>query len=156
MESGPRVYNTDVCRSSAVRVDGQPLPGFSPFKGDVVLLNLVPYDGIFQRLNDFFFLFTYLRSLLEGTANWSCHVLFRWFFTRCSQRRKIKSLVCTQFEPFGDVASRLSSEKHQFNCHQYINLLNLKVPAILTVFSGQVLKIAVSNESVLKAGFTLS
>lgn len=40
MDSGPRVYNTDVCCSSAVRVDGQPLPGFKPFKGDVVLLNL--------------------------------------------------------------------------------------------------------------------
>lgn len=45
MESGPRVYNTDVCSSSAVRVDGQPLPGFKPFKGDVVLLNPVPMLG---------------------------------------------------------------------------------------------------------------
>lgn len=41
MESGPCVYNTDVCSSSAVRVDGQPPPGFRPFKGDVALLNPV-------------------------------------------------------------------------------------------------------------------
>lgn len=39
MESGPCVYNTDVYSSSAVRVDGQPLPRFKPFKGDLVLLN---------------------------------------------------------------------------------------------------------------------